>query len=63
MRLRVLVGEAGNVLDAEVIGSSGDRRLDRAAADSVRTWRYLPAVQDGKPRRVHTEAKVTFKLT
>lgn len=63
VRLRVFVGEAGDVLEAEVIESSGDRRLDVAAAEFVRRWRYRPAVQDGKPRRVHTEAKVTFKLT
>lgn len=61
--LRVLVGEAGDVLEMEVIESSGDRRLDVAAEEFVRTWRFLPAVQDGKPRRVHTEAKVTFRLT
>lgn len=63
VRLRVLVGETGEVLEAEVIESSGDRRLDVAAEESVRRWRYRPAVQDGKPRRVHTQAKVTFELT
>jgi TonB family protein len=63
VRLRVLVGEAGEVLEVEVIESSGDRRLDVAAEEFVRRWRYLPAVQDGKPRRVHTEAKVVFQLT
>jgi TonB family protein len=61
--LRVLVGEAGDVLEVEVTESSGDRRLDRAAVECVRRWRYRPAVQDGKPRRVHTEAKAVFRLT
>jgi len=46
-----------------VIESSGDPGLDMAAEEFVRKWRYLPAVQGGKPRRVHTEAKVIFRLT
>jgi protein TonB len=63
VRLRVLVGETGDVLEVEVTESSGDRRLDIAAEEFVRAWRYRPAVQDGQPRRVHTYAKVTFELT
>ena len=63
VRLRVLVGEAGDVLEVEVTESSGDRRLDIAAEEFVRAWHYRPAVQDGQPRRVHTYAKVTFELT
>lgn len=60
--LKVLVGEKGEVIEAEVTRSSGDRRLDQAALDFVRRWRYRPAVQDGKPRRVHTWATVQFEL-
>lgn len=62
VRLRVLVSEKGEVLEVEVVESSGDRRLDRAAGAFVRGWRYLPAVQDGEPRRVETHATVGFEL-
>jgi outer membrane biosynthesis protein TonB len=36
--------------------------LDAAASESVKGWRYKPAVQDGKPRRVYTHAVVRFEL-
>jgi len=62
VRLKVLVTEAGDVSRASVVQSSGDDRLDRAATDWIRHWKYLPAVQDGTPRAVETYAKVTFKL-
>jgi protein TonB len=62
VRLGVLVSERGEVLEVKVIESGGDRRLDAAAAEFVRRWRYRPAVQDGEPRRVHTYAKVRFEL-
>jgi periplasmic protein TonB len=60
--LTVLVTETGTVAEVKVERGSGDRRLDRAAMDCVRRWRYLPAVQNGQPRRVYTRATVSFKL-
>jgi TonB family protein len=60
--LKVLVNETGNVEEATVLTGSGDKRLDRAAIEYVSHWKYLPAVQDGKPRRVMTKARVAFKL-
>jgi len=62
VRLKVLVTEEGEAAEVEVVDSSGDRRLDAAAAEFVKGWRYLPAVQDGEPRRVHTYARVEFEL-
>jgi len=60
--LKVLVDEKGQVADSQITSSSGDKRLDAAALEWVKRWRYLPAVQDGRPRRVWTRAKVTFHL-
>jgi len=62
VQLRVLVTETGEVASVEVTRSSGDRRLDAAAKEFVRGWQYRPAVQDGKPRRVHSTATVVFEL-
>lgn len=62
VKLKVVVSETGAVAEVEVVASSGDRRLDQAAKECVRGWRYRPAVQDGKPRRVPTYATVEFEL-
>ena len=62
VKLKVLVSEFGTVAEVTVVQSSHDRRLDAAAVEFVRGWRYKPAVQDAKPRRVYTRAAVTFKL-
>ncbi len=62
VRLKVMVTESGTVAEVTVAQSSGDRRLDSAAIDFVKGWRYKPAVQDGKPRRVYTYAAVAFEL-
>jgi TonB family protein len=59
--LTLLVTETGAVAEVKVEKSSGDRRLDRAATGYVKRWRYLPAVQNGQPRRVYTRATVIFK--
>lgn len=63
VRMKVLVTEKGTVGEVEIVRSSGDRRLDSAAREWVRGWRYRPAIQDGEERRVWTYATVTFELT
>jgi len=62
VRMQVLVTESGQVAEVRVVSSSGDRRLDAAAKEWVSRWRYRPAVQDGRPRRVDTHATVRFEL-
>lgn len=62
VKLKVMVTEEGRVAEVGVAESSGDTRLDAAAAEFVRGWRYLPAVQNGTPRRVYTHATVEFEL-
>ncbi len=44
--LRVELGEDGRVAEAEVKTSSGYRRLDDAALNTVRTWRCKPLVRN-----------------
>ncbi len=62
VRLKVLVTELGTVSEVTVAQVSGDQRLDAAAVEFVKGWKYKPAVQDGKPRSVYTYAVVTFEL-
>lgn len=45
--LSVLVGPDGRVSDVSVSKSSGSFRLDRAARDAVRKWRWAPSIIDG----------------
>jgi protein TonB len=45
----------------EVKSSSGFTRLDRAAADAVKTWRFNPATIDGKAVDKSYEVPITFK--
>jgi protein TonB len=48
VRLKVVVDPRGEVEDALVVRSSGDDRLDRAAEEAVRRWRYRPARRGGR---------------
>jgi TonB family protein len=60
--LLVTVTKEGTVGRVKVAKSCGDGRLDAAAVNAVKQWRYQPAVQDGIPREVDTYATVTFSL-
>ncbi|MEW6591746.1 MAG: energy transducer TonB, partial [Pseudomonadota bacterium] len=45
VRLRVQVDAAGNAQQVEIERSSGYPRLDQAALDTVKRWRFVPARQ------------------
>lgn len=49
--LRVELDETGRVSTAQVIASSGHKRLDAAALAAVRSWRCQPAQRDGQAVR------------
>ena len=59
--LTVMVKSDGSAGDVEVKSSSGFSRLDRAAADAVKTWRFNPATVDGKAVDKSYEVPITFK--
>lgn len=60
--LAVLIDVDGRVQDASVRQSSGYSRLDRAALEAVRGWRFEPARRAGKPQAVWHEQPVVFDL-
>ena len=37
-------------------------RLDKAAVDAARKWRFKPATRSGKPVAVKTELEMTFSI-
>ena len=49
MLLAVQVSASGLPERVEVSTSSGSPRLDQAALETVRRWRFIPAQQAGKP--------------
>jgi protein TonB len=60
--LRVLVNAAGRADDIEVRASSGYSRLDQAARDTVRRWRFVPAKRGGDPVPAWVLIPISFKL-
>lgn len=63
VRLRVLVDENGRPRDVNVVKGSGFARLDEAAMDAVRKWRFVAASDGAKKITAWTQVAVTFRLT
>jgi periplasmic protein TonB len=63
VRLKVLVDEKGRPRDVAVATSSGFARLDQAAMDAVRKWRFVAATDGANAITVWTQVAITFRLT
>jgi periplasmic protein TonB len=63
VRLKVLVDTNGRPSNVEVAQSSGFARLDDAAVQAVRKWRFEAATDGSKKIQAYTQVAVTFKLT
>jgi protein TonB len=62
VRLRVLVSAEGTALEVEVAHSSGYPRLDSAARQAVRQWRFVPARQGAQAISDWVVVPIDFKL-
>jgi len=62
VRVRVLVGPDGRVIQALVVKTSGDDSLDAAALKAVADWRFEPAQLDGEAVRAWASVPIAFKL-
>ena len=60
--LSVLVGTDGNVAEIDVSRSSGSARLDKAALEAVRRWRWSPTKQAGMAVMVRGIVDIPFVL-
>ena len=60
--LQFIVEKDGGVSELQVIRSSGNDGLDRAAMAAVRPSRFEPGRVDGEPVRVRFAVPVTFRL-
>jgi protein TonB len=60
MQLRV--DEAGRVVEAKVARGSGSGRLDQAALEAVRKWKFAPAARGSAPNGTWGEVELRFVL-
>lgn len=60
--LSLTLGVDGAVENLAIAQSSGFSRLDAAARDAVRTWRWKPTIRDGRPVRVKGVVEIPFVL-
>jgi TonB family protein len=61
-KLRVLVDTQGLPKTIELAESSGFSRLDKAAIDAVKQWRFSPATKSGSPTTAWVIVPVRFQL-
>jgi len=61
-RVHLRVDESGRVVDAEVINSSGHKRLDGAAIAAVRKWRFAQLPAGSAPDGAWVATEVRFVL-
>jgi protein TonB len=59
---RVLVSERGQPMEVQVVQSSGHPRLDQAAIDAIKRWRFAAAMNGPTPVTAYTTVRVTFRL-
>lgn len=62
VKLRVVVDKTGWTQEARVLESSGFPRLDAAALDAARHWRYRPGTVDGVSTAMALNVPVRFQL-
>ena len=61
--LRVLITPDGQASEVLLVKSSGSSRLDRSAMDSIREWRFVPALKGGRPVSAWYEWRWEFRLS
>lgn len=62
MLLEMLVLPDGSVAELRVKTSSGFERLDQAALDAVKSWRFLPARRGGEAIAYRYVQPIAFSL-
>jgi protein TonB len=62
VKLRVLVNANGRPGQVEVLSTSGFGRLDQAAIEAVKRWRFVAATDGTRPITAWTQVAITFQL-
>ncbi|WP_068089997.1 energy transducer TonB [Novosphingobium rosa] len=58
--LSLLLGTDGRVAEISIASSSGFARLDKAALEAVRKWRWSPVMRGGEAVQVRGTVKIPF---
>jgi len=60
--VRLIIDETGSVEDIALLQSSSFPRLDRAASEIGRRYRFKPYLVNGSPQRISTNLLIKFNL-
>ena len=60
--VRLIIDESGNVEDVALLQSSTFPRLDRAASEIGKRYRFKPFLVNGSPQRISTNLLIKFNL-
>jgi protein TonB len=60
--VRLIIDESGNVEDVALLQSSTFPRLDRAATEIGKRYRFKPFLVNGSPQRISTNLLIKFNL-
>jgi protein TonB len=60
--VRLIIDETGSVEDVTLLQSSSFPRLDRAASEIGRRYRFKPYLVNGSPQRISTNLLIKFNL-
>ena len=58
--MQIVISMEGKVKEVKVI--SGAPQLQGTAVDSLRNWRFLPYLDNGRPMEVESQVSIAFKL-
>ena len=60
--MKVLVSASGAAEDVQIEKSSGSDRLDNAAVNAVKRWRFIPAKKNNQPLSAYVLVPIKFSL-
>lgn len=60
VRVKVSVAADGSVAQLELVESSGNRQLDRAALEALHRWTFRPAMHNGQPASADVVVPIVF---
>ncbi len=60
--IKFVVTSAGNTENHQIISSTGHKRLDDAALDAIKLWKFTPAVAEGKNLNCWALQRFNFSL-
>lgn len=60
VRVKISVAADGSVAQLDIVESSGNRSLDRAALETLRRWTFKPGTRNGQPIATNVVVPITF---